>query len=170
MEKKTPLVSAVIFQINFRKKMEKMNKSKALPYTVGTMLVLIGLSAVWAGGGLAWNPEGGMGLTVDLLADSPFRDFFYPGLILLIVNGIGSLVVAVMAFRNHRFAGIGTLFLGMAMIMWIIFQVYWMGWTSWLQPTFIIVGALEMALGVYLNEKHSASHRFFGRHRGSPAH
>lgn len=147
-----------------------MNKLKVLSYSIGTLLALIGVSAVAAGAGLMWNPDGGLGLSVDLLKNSPFSGYFIPGLFLAVVNGLLSLFVAVLAFRKQRFAGAGTLLLGALMVIWIVFQVYWIGWTSWLQPVMLTVGVVEMGLGVSLNEMNPDTNKVFRGHHGSHAH
>lgn len=115
-------------------------------------MTLVGVSAAAAGIELMWSPGGTMGLSVALLRDSPFSDYFIPGLFLFTVNGVASLIVAMMAFQNQRFTGIATLFIGAFMIVWIVFEVYWIGWTNWLQPAMIAVGFIEMVLGGYLNK------------------
>lgn len=142
---------------------------KVLNYSTGILLTLIGLSAVVVGALFIWNPSGGMGLTTDLLQDSPFSSFLIPGVFLFVINGLGSLVVAYYVFKDHRYAGISTLVLGILMMVWIAAQVYWIGWASWLQPTFLAVGAIEIILGFFLNHMHPEN-GLFGSHHGSHAH
>jgi hypothetical protein len=147
-----------------------MNKVKVLSFSIGAWLAFIGLSAVVSGAGLIVNPEGGMGLAVSQLKNTPFSNYLIPGIVLLVVNGAASLAVSVMAFRIHRYTGVGTLILGALLIVWIVFQVHWIGWSSWLQPTMLSVGAVEMAFGVYLNEQNPESQGMFKGHHGSNAH
>lgn len=146
-----------------------MKSPKILFNSIGTFLAIIGVSAFISGLSLMLNPEGGMGLSTGLLNNSPFEDFFIPGIFLFVMNGIVSLIVSFLAFRNHMYTGIGTILLGALMIVWITTQVYWIGWTSWLQPTFLAVGVIELGIGIYLNEKHSNHHIFKGHH-GTHAH
>ncbi len=142
-----------------------MTKLKKLSLIVSALLAFIGISAVISGGAFILYPEGGMGLSLEQLRNTPFADYLIPGIFLMAVNGLASLVVSVMAFRIHRYAGVGTLFLGALMIAWIILQVHWIGWSSWLQPTMLAAGTLEMGLGVYLNEQNPESRGLFkGRH------
>lgn len=160
-----------MFRLRFiRKKMENMDKVKVLSYSAGALLTLIGVSAAVAGIGFMWSPGGGMGLSAALLRNSPFSDYFIPGLCLFTVNGILSLIVAVMAFQKQRFSGVGTLILGALMIIWIVFQVHWIGWTSWLQPVMLAAGFLEMVLGGYLNELTPDNTGIFKGRHGSHAH
>ncbi len=148
-----------------------MKKTKAISYSTGTMLSLIGLGGLVAGSGLMLQPDGGgLGFTLELLKNSPFEDFLIPGIFLFVINGMASLVGAFLVFTNNRFSGVGTAVLGVAMVIWIAAEVYWVGWVSWLQPTFLVVGAIELALGYFLNAQHPENHGMFTHHHGTPAH
>lgn len=117
------------------------------------------------------QPDGGaVGLPLDLLKNSPFEDFFIPGIFLFVVNGMASLAGAFLAFKEHRYTGVGTAVLGVAMIIWIVAEVYWIGWVSWLQPTFLVVGVIELGLGYFLNAQSPENHGMFTHHHGTPAH
>lgn len=86
------------------------------------------------------------------------------------INGICSFIVAFLYFINHRFAGKATILLGTAMIIWISAQVYWIGWESWLQPAFLIVGIGEMIIGYFINGSNQDHRGIFGGHHDSHAH
>jgi len=110
--------------------------------------VMTAIGAIPAGYAYVSDPLGAsMGVTVDLLAKSPFKDFLIPGLFLLIVNGLCNLVAAVFSILNKPVAGKIGLFLGFVLAVWIVIQVYWIGLSSFLQPLFFFVGLFEMALG-----------------------
>lgn len=70
----------------------------ARPRSVGFLtvaLALLALNALVGGLLLVVAPSGGaMGITVDLLAGSPFRDYFLPGLMLFGVIGVPAGLVA----------------------------------------------------------------------------
>lgn len=102
------------------------NRRNRIYYWIGGLLAFIGMGAVAAGVGLILNPDGsGLGMKVELLAESPFRNFLIPGISLFLINGIGSFLGAALALKRHIFAGIVTIILGAAMIIWISAQVYW---------------------------------------------
>lgn len=125
-------------------------------------MTLVGFASILQGFGLISQPDGaGSGLTLELLADSPFKDFLIPGIALFTVNGIGSLIGAFLVFKNHKFAGKITTLLGIAMIIWISTQVYWIGFESWLQPTFLFVGAAEMIIGYVLEALYQGNWKLF---------
>lgn len=164
MEKLLHLFRLRFFQI-YSKEDGNMNKEKLLDYSTSIFLTLIGLGAIAAGIGFILQPDGtSVGMSVDLLKNSPFEDFLIPGITLLAINGIFSLIGALLSFIGHRFAGITTMLLGVAMIIWISAQVYWMGWESWLQPTFLVVGTIEMALGLFMDVQHHKNRGLFRGH------
>jgi hypothetical protein len=153
-----------------RKKMEQMKKLTVLSYLTGALLIVVGLGAVVVGYGLMTDPSGtGIGLPLDLLRRSPFNDYFIPGIALFSVNGATSLVGAFLAFRKNQFTGFVTLTLGIAMVIGIGAQVYWIGWESWLQPTFLAVGFIEIALGYLLLDEYINQGKL-GWHRKTHAH
>lgn len=142
-----------------------MKTGKVLMYGTAVFLTIIGFAAVICGASLMVDPDGtGLGMTVELLKNSPFKDFFIPGLALVTVNGILSLIGAYFAFKNRQYAGLVTVFLGAAMITWISFQVYWIGWESWLQQTFLVVGVVEIVLGFAIVQQGSNHRIYRGRH------
>ena len=150
-----------------------MKTFKALSYGTVGLLILIGIGAVLAGLGFILEPDGsGLGMSVKLLKDSPFNDFLIPGITLLVVNGIFSLVVAYLVYIENRYAGNATIVLGIAMIIWISAQVYWIGWVSGLQPLLLVIGCIEMGLGYYLNRVYNRPHGMFksNSHHDSHAH
>ncbi|MBT2654526.1 hypothetical protein J7E81_04610 [Bacillus sp. ISL-18] len=127
-----------------------MNK-KQLFYWAGTLQLLVGIGAVVSGIILILDPDGSnLSLSVAILKDSPFEDFLIPGITLLIINGIGSILGSFFSFKRRLFAGQITMILGTAMVIWISAQVYWINWISWLQPVYLIVGIFEIILGFVL--------------------
>jgi hypothetical protein len=150
--------------------MGNTNKSKALSYSTGTLLALVGIGAVIVGVGLVIEPSGDrIGLPLDLLKNSPFDDFLIPGFALFVINGFGSLIGALLAFLKNRFAGLSTMILGIAIIIWITAQVIWIGWESVLQPIFLGVGLVELILGFLLTDW-TIEHGRFHRHHNPHAH
>ncbi len=125
-----------------------MKRSKILFYGTGVLLLIVALGAISAGIGLILEPDGSnIGMSVELLNKSPFQNFLIPGIVLLTVNGIGSLVGSLLSFKRHQLTSIATISLGVILIIWIGAQVYWLGLISILQPLFFAIGLLEIFLG-----------------------
>lgn len=130
-----------------------MKNHNALFYFTGVLQLFIGIGAVAAGIGFMMEPDGSnLSMSVELLKESPFKDFLIPGIVLFSVNGIGSLIGCFLSFKRHPSAGTAGMILGMVLIIWIVAQVYWIHLISWLQPLFFIFGMFEFILGYLLNK------------------
>jgi hypothetical protein len=98
------------------------------------------------------NPSGvDLGMTTEMLENSPFTNFFIPGIFLLGINGIGSLLGAMASFVRYRYAGKVAVGLGIFLILWIIVQAYWLG-LHWLHIMYFILGIIELVLGLKLQK------------------
>ena len=115
---------------------------------LGSLESFTALGAIPAGLGYLLDTTGkGMGVTTDLLANSPLNSYLLPGLFLLFVNGIANALGAYLSFTRKNIAGPVGLTLGVVLSIWIIVQVSWITLSSFLQPLFLIIGAAEIFLG-----------------------
>jgi hypothetical protein len=120
---------------------------------LGALQVLIGLGAVGGGLAMVLDPSGAnLRMSVDWLSGTPFPDYLVPGIVLLALNGLGSLVGAVASFTRYRYAGDIAIALGAFLIVWILAQVWWIGLTFWLQPLYFGFGVVELVLGWQLRK------------------
>jgi hypothetical protein len=114
---------------------------------LGVLQVFIGIGAVAGGLGLTIDPSGAsLRIPLEVLEETPFTTFLVPGIVLFVVNGLGSLVGAAGSFTRHRYAGEAAMALGTFLVAWIVIQVYWMG-LHWLHGLYLGLGALELVLG-----------------------
>lgn len=125
-------------------------KGQRLAIGLGALQVFIGIGGVAGGVGLVSEPSGAnLGLAVELLSDSPFSDFLIPGIVLLAINGVGSLSGCMVSFFKYRYAGGIATALGAFLILWIVAQVWWLG-LHWLHPLYFGFGLAEVVLGLLL--------------------
>jgi hypothetical protein len=118
---------------------------------LGVILAFVALGAIPAGFSMITKPDGsGLGMSVDYLKDSPFRDFFVPGLFLFIVNGLFNAAGAILCFARNKNAALLGLLLGVTLLLWIIIQVYSTGLISFMQPLFFGIGIAEILLGAIM--------------------
>jgi len=130
---------------------EKGKKGRCLAFGLGALQVFIGIGGVAGGFGLVTEPSGAnLGFDVDLLSTSPFSDYLIPGLILLVVIGLGSLAGGVLSMLRYRYAGKIAAVSGSFLMIWITTQVCWIGLTVWLQPLFFCFGVVELVMGLLL--------------------
>ena len=117
---------------------------------LGILQMLIGIGAVPAGIAMISDPSGrSLGMPLEMLVNSPFADFLVPGVFLLVVNGIGSLLGGIASFNRHRYAGEIAAGLGTFLVVWIAAQVWWMG-VHWLHVLYFVLGLVELTLGLKL--------------------
>lgn len=122
-----------------------------IPLYLGILQILIALGALPAGFVMIKDPSGtAIQMTTELLVNSPFPTFLIPGLFLFIVNGLGNVLGAILSFRKKKRTGELAFMLGVLMMLWIGFQVYWIGYGSILQPIYFLVGMVETLIGYLL--------------------
>lgn len=120
------------------------------------VLAFQGISAV--GGGVAFlaDTSGAVaGMTTQVLARTPFTTYLWPGLLLALGLGVPPLVTAVGVHRRgrirvaapleratgHHWSWVGSIAIGMALMLWIVVQVLLIDERSVLQPTMFLLGA-----------------------------
>ncbi len=109
--------------------------------TVVSLLIVLGIGALAGGVSLVAKPDGSvMQLPVELLAGSPFPDFFVPGLILGGLFGVGSALVAVLGLRRWRIAPFLAFAIGCGQMIWITVELAIIKELSVLHPTFFGLG------------------------------
>lgn len=105
------------------------------------MLVFLGLVALAGGIALVAKPDGSvMQFDTAILAGSPFGDFLVPGLILGLLFGVGSLVVAAMGLRGHPVAPFLAFAIGCGQMVWIVVQLSIIHEFSFLHPVMFVTG------------------------------
>ena len=114
-------------------------------YLLGSLLLLMAVNAF--GGGF-YAMAGAKDVPVEWLKESPFPDYFIPGLFLFLVIGGSALLAAVAVFGRHRLARSAALFCGVTVLFWIIIQVIIIGYVSWMQPATAIAASLILLLAM----------------------
>ena len=131
--------------------MEITNFKKKLFFGLGTLQAFIGLGALGGGFMLVIDPSGSkLGVPLSFLEGSPFPDFLIPGIFLLVVNGVGSLVGAGFSFNRKQFAQEIAIVLGAILVAWIVIQVIIIRSLSWMHILYFILGVVELGLGLYI--------------------
>jgi hypothetical protein len=115
-----------------------------------TRLALIVIEAVVAlnafGGGI-YGMSGAPNVPKEWLEGSPFKDYFFPALILFVaVGGIMSAAALTAAFAGREWAAVFGLIAALTLLDWIVVQIAITGYTSFLQPLFFAVGLVILAL------------------------
>ena len=112
------------------------------------LLIFNGVGACFGGYLLVKDPTGQtLQMPVDQLQHSPFSDYFMPGLILLTVFGVGSMVAAVLAIMKVKSHPIATMFIGIALTIWILTQTIMLQSVHYLHLIYGGIGIVLTVLG-----------------------
>lgn len=118
-------------------------RSSLIRYLLGGVLAFGALNAL-AGG--YYGLSGAEGVPLELLEGSPFRSYYIPSLILLVVVGGSFLFAAIAVLANFQIARISALGAGALVLLWIAAQVSIIGYVSWMQPATAIGGLLILLM------------------------
>ncbi len=126
---------------------------KALHVILGSILAFVSINAILAGVLFLIDPSGvKMGLNLETLSNTPFSSYFIPGIILLVINGFGCMIVATLAFKKHKYAGLLGILIGLILCGWIHIQMIWLVY-SWMQTVIFGFGCLSILLGTIIIHK-----------------
>lgn len=113
------------------------------------LLLLTGLAALAGGWGFISDPGGEkMQIPLEWLQNTPFNNYFIPGLILLFVLGLGSLGAAYVSIRRLPHYSQWIIATGVVIVGWIIIQVLMLQMLHWLHYLFGGIGWAILILGL----------------------
>ncbi len=140
-----------------------MNGKNTRPIGYVLLLILVvfqGLSGIFGGIGLVLDPSGqSLQIPIEWLEGSPFHDYLIPGLILFVILGIYPLILLIGLAKKSSWAWLGSLFLGVALIIWIGVEVLIVGYQTEppLQLIYGSVGMLVLLLSMLPSVKKTLS-------------
>lgn len=116
---------------------------------LGLLQTFVALSAMAGGFMFIKDPSGAtMGFPLSILEGSIFPDFLMPGLFLFLVNGVGSLVGALLSFIKNRNTGPTAIVLGTILLAWILIQISIIRQINWMHGLYIVLALAELVLGM----------------------
>jgi len=111
-----------------------MTNLKSRPLTFYILIGLMtfqGLSGLFGGIMLALDPGGNsLNMPIDLLKNSPFTNYLFPGIILLVILGILPLIVMNGLWKKQKWSWYGSLFVSLALLIWIFVEVMMIGYQA----------------------------------------
>ena len=118
------------------------------------LLAVTGIGAIIGGASLIADRSGeSLGLSVKILQNSPFVDFFIPGHILFLLLGVGSLVASVIVVLKSKAYPLWTIFFGFTLAIWIAVQILMLQDVHYFHIIFGFVGILSVILGILERNK-----------------
>lgn len=130
------------------------SKKKIFRFLAIFLLLFNGVGAVVGGWILMIDPSGTqMQLPLDYLKHIPFKDYFIPGLILFVANGLLSFVVLIATVAKGRFYTQMLIVQGAILSGWIMIQILMVQDVYYLHYLMGSVGLALMGLGFVLSNK-----------------
>lgn len=112
------------------------------------LLLFNGIAACFGGYALVHDPSGAvMQLSPDLLHNTPFATYLVPGIILLVVIGVGDIVVATLAAMNANHYPKLIAASGCILVGWIATQILMIRMLFFLHYVIGGIGITLIALG-----------------------
>lgn len=109
-------------------------------WPLAALCLLVGLTALGGGIALVAAPDGSLvHMPVSELAHSPFSSFLVPGLLLLLVIGVGSTVAGALVARRASSANLAVLAAGTALLVWISTEMVMLRTANLLQLAYLVV-------------------------------
>lgn len=131
--------------------METFNGNIKAYHGLGALQALIGLGAIGGGLLLVVDSSGNtLGVPSSLLEGSIFPNFLIPGIFLMVVNGLGSVMGAALSFTKSQYTQGIAILLGVIMVFWIVIQVIIIRSIGWLHGIYFFLGIIEFWLGIYI--------------------
>ena len=116
------------------------------------ILFILGALGVIGGVSMLIEPTGSwLGLNIEQLALTPFKNYLVPGILLTTVIGLDSLVLAYFTFRNFAFSAPLMVLQGIILLVWLMIE-YNIGFSypaAQLPTIFLAMGLI--LLGIRLN-------------------
>ncbi len=120
-------------------------------YRIAALILLLfnGIGAVYGGYLFIAAPDGSlMHMPTSFLEHSPFPNFLIPGIILLLFNGVFSLVTSVCLLLRTKKYPLMIVMQGVVLLIWILVQIAMIrNYDTVLHTTFLAVGAILIFLG-----------------------
>jgi len=109
-------------------------------------IIFQAISGLAGGIGLITDPTGAsLRIPQEWLSQSPFKNYLIPGTILFIVVGIFPAIVSVGLWKGQYWGWLGSLILGLALLIWIIVEIIIIGYQS-NPPLQLIYGILGIVI------------------------
>ena len=128
------------------------------------LLAFLGISALGGGGALTISPSGKLlgGLPVSILKNSPFKDFFIPGIILFLVLGtlpclvafslikktVNKLAESLNFFKDMYWAWSFSIYIAFALIIWLQTEMFLLQSVDWLHNFYMILAIVIILIAL----------------------
>ena len=121
-------------------------------------LVFLAISGISGGIGLLTDPTGAnLELPLSVLKNSPFQDFFYPGIMLFIFMGLMPILVIILAILRTPSFPRWMIFQGIVLALWLIVEMLFGIFDWYLTLLYLAIAVILFMIGLRLTRRSSAS-------------
>jgi len=121
------------------------------------LIFFLAVSGLIGGGALIIKPDGALlQMPFSLIERSPFSNYLIPGIILFVLLGCYPTLLfyalikkpawgffdSMNLYKEHHWAWSGSLYVGIILILWIDFQIMFIGYESIIQTIYALIGVL----------------------------
>lgn len=100
------------------------NREKIVTRGIGVLLIFLSLNALAGGGLMILDPTGHLiQISSELLEDTPFNDYLFPGIILFVLIGLSSLTASVLTLKGNKNHHVWALIVGILLAGWLIIEL-----------------------------------------------
>jgi hypothetical protein len=132
-------------------------KKPAALYVLIFLLFFQSISAIYGGFSMIMDPSGALlKLELGILGNTPFQNFFFPGLLLALILGVLPLLLIypllaephwrwtrkLNIYKNRYWAWSYSLYVGLGLNIWMDFQFVLVGRSSGIQILYAVLGLL----------------------------
>jgi hypothetical protein len=112
--------------------------------------LFVGIGALFGGAVAVINPYKPLGVTVEALKNSPFDNYLIPGIILLVILGVGNVFSALVMRARSRFQGYISSVFSWAIMIWIVVQCIILEVVAAPHVVYFMIGAVMALLSALL--------------------
>jgi hypothetical protein len=114
----------------------------------------VGIGALFGGIMTIINPNEPLGMSVELLKNSPFKNYLIPGIILFTLIGLGNVISAIALRLKFKYLAYTSNVFSWALVFWIIIQCIMIQSVAFLHVLFLFIGLVEAALAMTILFRH----------------
>ncbi len=131
-----------------------MNQLRMLRIISILLLLFNGIGAIYGGWLFVIDPSGEkIGMSLSYLQDSPFTNYFIPGIILFVFNGLSSFIITMFVIFKWKYYNRLIVLQGIILIIWLIVQIAMIDLIYFLHFIMGTIGVLLIASGTILSRK-----------------
>lgn len=143
--------------------MNGQSKKPITVYILTFFVFFLAISGLIGGFSLVISSDGALSqMPLSMLEGSPFTSYLIPGLILLIILGIFPSLVTIgliwkynwkifnflNIYKDHHWSWICSVYSGIVLIIWIDFQIMFIGYGHYIQFIYALLGVIIVILSL----------------------